>query len=247
MIIRCFYDSNLDLFLNQLVSNCIENYCSDLTLEHLDKIELLKNSDYPSESDARFCMNEKKIIINSRLFDSLPVYDIEKLSTNDDFKQITYTLCHELYHVSDSITYPNLYKIGSSTTNLWEALSILFWLEYLVEQKCHSRIGKTNCELYDEFENINFCCTEFNLETWGSENFFFFTKSLSYFVSMIMWENDGKEHLNNVKDSLLCEYIKELSEELSKLDQLDFFDTPEQLYDLQQIMKKYYSKARNHN
>lgn len=245
MIITCPYNTELDLFLKQLVNNCIENYCSDLSLEHLSEIKLIKASDYPCASDARFYFDKSKIIINSGLLDLFPTYNINKLNTNDDFKLFIYTLCHELYHASDSIAYPNLYSLVSSPTNLWEVLSIIFWLEYLVEQKCHKRIGKTNCELYDQFESINFCCTEFNTETCNTNNFFYFTKLLSYFVAMIMWEKNGEKRLNNVKDRLLHDYIEELADELSKLDKLNSFDDPAQLHYLQKIMKKYYKKSQN--
>lgn len=243
MVITCPYNTELDLFFKQLVNECIENYCSDLTLDHLRKIELIEMSHYPNEGDAHFFFDEKKIIINSRLLNLFPTHDIKKLSENDDFKQFIYSICHELYHVSDSVTYPNLYSIVSSTTNLWEILSTLFWLEYLVEQKCHKRIGKTNCDLYDQFESINFCCTEFNTETCDTSNFFYLTKLLSYFVATIMWEKDGEKRLNNVKDRLLHDYIEELADELSKLDKLNSFDDPTQLYDLQKIMKKYCNKS----
>lgn len=243
MITIASYDTKLESFLQQVVNICISKYCYDMNLQHLQKIELVKEPEFIS--DARFYPNECTIKLCPRLFDLLPTYDVKKLSTNNDFKLIIYSLYHELCHASDSTVNPNLYTEAESTSNAWDALAILFWLEYLVEKKCHQNIGMDNSKLYEDFINVEFRCSEFNLETANPANFFYFTKCMSYLVAMILWEKTGKKYFERIKDNLLRDYIEELSGELVKLDQLKYFDTLKPLCSLQRIMMKYYKKSKD--
>ncbi len=243
MKVVCQYDVDLQRFLKEVVDYCIAKYGEGLHLNQLREIELKNKSVFNYEKDGMICENGKKIVLSSRLYEMLPTLDIEKINNDDKFILLIYSLYHEMCHVSDFEVYPYLYGRAVHTQNKWEALAMIFWLEYLVEKRCFQRLGIIKCELYEQFQSEKLCCNKFDTNTANVSNFFYFTKSISYLVAKIMWQNETKEYLQQICDRLLKEYVEELVEELYKLEEQGFFDDEKKLSQLINIMKRYYKKC----
>lgn len=243
MKVVCRYDADLQRFLNEVVDFCMDKYGKGLQLKQLQEIELKEKSELNYKKDGMICENGEKIVLSSRLYEMLPRLDIEKLSNNDTFKLLIYSLYHEMCHVSDFEIYPQLYHRAVHTQNKWDALAMIFWLEYLVEKRCCQRLGIIECELYEQFKNKKLCCNIFDTITGDVSNFFYFSKCLSYLVARIMWGEGKNEYLQQISDLLLKEYVEKLVEELSKLEKQGFFDDENKLSQLIFIMKRYYKKS----
>lgn len=243
MKVVCEYDADLQRFLKEVVDLCIAKYGEGLHLKQLREIELKNKSAFDYEKDGNICENGEKIVLSSRLYEMLPTLDIKKINNNDKFKVLIYSLYHEMCHVSDFEMYPNLYYRAMHTQNKWDALAMIFWLEYLVEKRCCQRLGIIECELYEQFQSEKLCCNIFDITTGNVSNFFYFTKCISYLVAKIMWGEEEKEYLQKICDRLLREYVEELVEELSKLENQGFFDEENKLTQLTFIMKQYYKKS----
>ncbi len=243
MKVVCQYDADLQRFLKEVVDFCVAKYGEGLHLKQLREIELKNKSAFSYEKDGMFCENGTKIVLSSRLYEMLPTLDISKLNQNEEFKLAIYSLYHEMCHVSDFQVYPNLYDRAVYAQNKWDALAMIFWLEYLAEKRCCQRVGIVECELYRQFQSEKLCCNIFDTVTGNVSNFFYFTKCISYLVAKIMWGNDTKEYMQQIGDRLLKEYVEELVEELSNLERQGFFDDEEKLFQLIQIMKRYYKKS----
>lgn len=243
MKVVCQYNVDLQRFLKGVVDLCIAKYGEGLHLKGLREIELKNKSVFDYEKDGMICENGEKIVLSSRLYEMLPTLDIEKIISNDKFKLLIYSLYHEMCHVSDFEVYPHLYYKAVHTQNKWDALAMIFWLEYLVEKRCYQRLGVIKCELYEQFQSEKLCCNKFDSTTGNVSNFFYFTKCISYLVAKIMWEEETEEYLQQTRDGLLKEYVVKLIEEISKLEKQGFFDDENKLSQLVLIMKRYYEKS----
>lgn len=99
---------------------------SGLYLDNLEEIELVDTKTFSYDTDGRTVPGGKKIILTLRLYAKIPVYDIQQLNNDENFKLIVNTLYHEMGHVSDMRTMPNIYAVASNSDNIEQCCPLSF-------------------------------------------------------------------------------------------------------------------------
>lgn len=245
MQIVCKYDTDLERFLIDVVQYTLNLYAVELNLSRLRLIELKHISEFEIPKDGSTCENGTIIIVTSRLYDMLPNYDIEKLEDSVEFQNIVNTLYHEMGHVTDWITYPNLYEIAESGNEYKRVLPAFFWLEYIAEKRSCQVAGLDNKDFCEQFIQSKWHSYKLNLSSADTSNFYYLNKVLSYFLPRISDKNVRTYYLDRLNNALLVEYIEKLIEEIGRLEKLLPFDDIDILENLYEIMNEYYKKFKH--
>ncbi len=244
MKVFCKYDGQFDDFLKNVVKYVIDVLGNELCIDDLEEIELIDKKELSIETDGRTLANGKKIILTSRLYTQLPEYDISKLENSVDFKLIVTTLYHELGHVSDMKTMPNIYAATQNSNNEKQMLSSYFWVEYLAEKRSTS-IGLVDYSNYcNNFVKRQWNAYKLNFETYSEDNFFYLCKTLSYYMARTIKSNTRKTYNAKMVNSLLNEFVIAIGQELIYLEHKLPFDNVETLDNLCGILHKYYLKFK---
>lgn len=181
--------------------------------------------------------NGTKIVLTSRLFDKLPVLQIEELYFNEDFQLIVNTLYHEMGHVSDMKKYPNLYESVFEFEDEQKALPAMLWLEYLAEKRSVSDNENTR-QFCEQFVTADWKPIKFNYEDAAFDNLFYLNKVLPYFLSRCM-KIVNVDYINQIKDVKIKNYVVDFKNELLTLEKEIPFDSHEKLRRLYDIMEQY--------
>ena len=107
MKIYCTYSQELHRFLNEVVKLVLDKYGSQLNINTLEEIELVKKRKYNYITDGKAYIG--RIEVTSRLYELLPILDVEELEDNNEYKLLRKTLYHELGHINDMVYMPYLY------------------------------------------------------------------------------------------------------------------------------------------
>jgi len=98
IVILCKFNNQYELFLQALYGYCVIKFGRELNLSALHTIEMVEK--LPFGSDGRM-IDEHTIHISSRLYETLPVFEIAELHENKNFQTLTRTLFHELCHINE--------------------------------------------------------------------------------------------------------------------------------------------------
>lgn len=244
MQVFCKYSEELELFLIQAVEYVISIYGNNLELDRLKAVELVRKEDYTYSTDGKTCDNGTKIVVTSRLYELLPNLDLQKLHGNEDFEALINTLYHEMIHVTDWKNMPILYSVVDEMDNSRYHLPGLFWLEYIAEKRSCVVERTSKMDLCEDFVNRNWRSYEFNYEDANEKNFYYLLKVIPYFMARTHDCKIRIEYLHKMKNTILRHFIEELDSEISNLERIGYFDDPEKLSGLYDVMDKYFRKFR---
>lgn len=247
MDIYCKYDKNLDNFIQKVVNYTLDLYGDSLDLFLLKEVELVRKETFSFYTDGRIAKNGSKIILTSHLYEELDSYDIQEIKDTENFRTIVRTVYHEMGHISDMRTFPNLYSAAANDRNLKEMLSSFFWLEYLAEKRSCKISLKIDDDYCEDFISREWKIKGCNLQSASDDNFFYLNKTLAYFLAKIIEKNEFTTYVNRLKNEILKEYICDLKTEILCLEQKPTFDTVETLYGLFAIMRNNLIKFVNNN
>lgn len=229
-------------FLNKVVEIVLEKYGIQLNLETLEEIELVDKNEYEYITDGRV-IDCHKIIVTSRLYELLPSFRIEELNNNTNFKELKQTLYHEMGHINDMILMPVLYKYGFREDDSRERIVSQFWLEYIAERRSAGFEDIENFDLCNNFIKQSWKCTMCSFDSnFDSFNFAYLIKCLPYFMAATRENKVRNYYLKQIKNELLINFMNALDEEIVKLESKKLFDNVVELYDLYNIMNRFYKK-----
>lgn len=186
MKIYCTYSQELHRFLNEVVELVLDKYGSQLNINTLEEIELVNKRKYNYITDGKAYIG--RIEVTSRLYELLPILDVEELEDNNEYKLLRKTLYHELGHINDMTLMPKLYGMmfkdfQNGDVDLY-SISILLWIEYVAEKRTVGFENVNDMELCDDFVKEKWECSKFEPCLSGSnENFYDLTKLLPYFIA----------------------------------------------------------------
>lgn len=242
MKIFCLYDSELHIFLNEVVQYVLNRYVDQLNISTLEEIELVDKNTFQYETDGK-TINKSKIIVTSRLYELLPCFDIQSLIENNDFKLLCNTIYHEMGHVNDMILMPHLYDCVLNCEKIDDNyVASLFWLEYTAEKRTAGLDNVNDMDICDQFVERKWECSFSNLDSTSDKNFFYLNKVLPYFMARTLDKSVRQSYLAAIDNKLLVKYIEEINIELEQLEQVGYFDDPSILQNLYQIINRYYKK-----
>lgn len=248
MKIYCTYSQELHRFLNEVVELVLDKYGSQLNINTLEEIELVNKRKYNYITDGKAYIG--RIEVTSRLYELLPILDVEELEDNNEYKLLRKTLYHELGHINDMTLMPKLYGMmfkdfQNGDVDLY-SISILLWIEYVAEKRTVGFENVNDMELCDDFVKEKWECSKFEPCLSGSnENFYDLTKLLPYFIARTANEDIRDQYLDRIENSLVVDYVKEISIELDNLESKGTFDDPEVLRRLYEIIDKYFNVFMN--
>lgn len=248
MKIYCTYSQELHRFLNEIVKLVLDKYGSQLNINTLEEIELVNKRKYNYITDGKAYIG--RIEVTSRLYELLPILDVEELEDNNEYKLLRKTLYHELGHINDMTLMPKLYGMmfkdfQNGDVDLY-SISILLWIEYVAEKRTVGFENVNDMELCDDFVKEKWECSKFEPCLSGSnENFYDLTKLLPYFIARTANEDIRDQYLDQIENSLVVDYVKEISIELDNLESKGTFDDPEVLRRLYEIIDKYFNVFMN--
>lgn len=248
MKIYCTYSQELHRFLNEVVKLVLDKYGSQLNINTLEEIELVNKRKYNYITDGKAYIG--RIEVTSRLYELLPILDVEELEDNNEYKLLRKTLYHELGHINDMTFMPKLYGMmfkdfQNGDVDLY-SISILLWIEYVAEKRTVGFENVNDMELCDDFVKEKWECSKFEPCLSGSnENFYDLTKLLPYFIARTANEDIRDQYLDRIENSLVVDYVKEISIELDNLESKGTFDDPEVLRRLYEIIDKYFNVFMN--
>lgn len=248
MKIYCTYSQELHRFLNEIVKLVLDKYGSQLNINTLEEIELVNKRKYNYITDGKAYIG--RIEVTSRLYELLPILDVEELEDNNEYKLLRKTLYHELGHINDMTLMPKLYGMmfkdfQDGDVDLY-SISILLWIEYVAEKRTVGFENVNDMELCDDFVKEKWECSKFEPCLSGSnENFYDLTKLLPYFIARTANEDIRDQYLDQIENSLVVDYVKEISIELDNLESKGTFDDPEVLRRLYEIIDKYFNVFMN--
>lgn len=220
----------------------LEKYGSKLNLDTLEEIELVDKNVYEYITDGRV-IDCHKIVVTSRLYELLPSFRIEELNDNTNFKELKQTLYHEMGHINDMILMPVLYKYGFREDDSRERIVSQFWLEYIAEKRSYGFEGIKNFNFCDEFVKADWKCAINSFDSnFNTSNFAYLIKCLPYFMATTSEDKIRNFYLKQIKNKLLINFINALNEEIVKLESRELFDNVVVLYDLYNIMNRFYKK-----
>jgi len=246
--IYCTYSQELHRFLNEVVELVLDKYGSQLNINTLEEIELVNKRKYNYITDGKAYIG--RIEVTSRLYELLPILDVEELEDNNEYKLLRKTLYHELGHINDMTLMPKLYGMmfkdfQNGDVDLY-SISILLWIEYVAEKRTVGFENVNDMELCDDFVKEKWECSKFEPCLSGSnENFYDLTKLLPYFIARTANEDIRDQYLDRIENSLVVDYVKEISIELDNLESKGTFDDPEVLRRLYEIIDKYFNVFMN--
>lgn len=246
MKIYCSYSHEYNNFLNKVVKLVLDKYGTQLNLTTLEEIELIKKEEIPYETDGKV-LSASKIIVTSRLYELLPILEIESLKDNKDYGMLRKTLYHEMGHINDMALMPKLYSciLESFENRNINAGSIasLFWVEYVAEKRTAFFENVYNLEICDDFVKRKWHCSIADpYAHYGEKNFFYLTKLLPYFMARTNKEDLREQYLNRIENKLLIQYINETDNEVRFLETKGLFDDVCFLKRLYTIIDKYHNK-----
>lgn len=248
MKIYCTYSQELHRFLNEVVKLVLDKYGSQLNINTLEEIELVNKRKYNYITDGKAYIG--RIEVTSRLYELLPILDVEELEDNNEYKLLRKTLYHELGHINDMTLMPKLYGMmfkdfQNGDVDLY-SISILLWIEYVAEKRTVGFENVNDMELCDDFVKEKWECSKFEPCLSGSnENFYDLTKLLPYFIARTANEDIRDQYLDQIENRLVVDYVKEISIELDNLESKGTFDDPEVLRRLYEIIDKYFNVFMN--
>ena len=224
MKIYCSYNKQFHNFLNDVVKLMLDTYASELKIDTLEEIELVNKNQYKIATDGRIISNSR-IVVTSRLYERLPILDIDKLEGNEYYKNIKQTLYHEMGHINDMFYMPNLYSYALSDDCNKEQIAAQFWIEYIVEKRSVGFEGICEAVFCNNFIKKKWKCTvNSNVDNFNDNNFAFLTKYMPYFIARANHDNMREKYLSSMKNSLLRDYVNEVNNELERLEKIGLFD-----------------------
>ncbi len=173
MRVFCKHSIELDAFLKNVVEYTLDIFGEKLILEALQEIELVDIKEFSYNTDGRACDGGKKIIVTSRLYDRLPTYKIEELKGNVDFTMIVNTMFHEMGHVTDWLSMPNLYLVAENMDDGKTLVTSVFWLEYLAEKRSSIEGLVNHSDYCDDFVSRKWESYKFDMENASENNFYY--------------------------------------------------------------------------
>ncbi|QUH18666.1 hypothetical protein [Alkaliphilus sp. B6464] len=138
----------------------------------MQEIELIDIKEFSYDTDGRVCDGGKKILVTSRPYDKLPTYRIEELKDNVDFIMIVNTMFHEMGHVMDWASMPNLYAAAENTNDGKAMVTSVFWLEYLAEKRSSIEGLVNHSDYCDDFVSRKWKSYKFDTENTSESNKF---------------------------------------------------------------------------
>ena len=242
MKVFCKYDDALDLFLKKVIKYILNLYGDSLDISEVQEIQLVNIKESRYDSDGRTYSGGKKIILTSRLYDSLPSYDIKKLERNEIFKLIVNTIFHEMGHATDWKLFPNMYNAVEEKKDIKQYLPAFFWLEYIAEKRsCVYGFATDNDDKFcNDFVKRKWRVNKFDFSSLSENNFLYLNKSLSYFMGKTTQTSVRDKYLDKMENHLLRAYILDLQAEITELEKIMPFDDTVLLRGIYDIMSKYY-------
>lgn len=239
MKVFCQYSLQLDNFLKSIVEYVFAVLGNGLHLDKLEEIELVNAKEFSYDTDGRTIDGGKRIILTSRLYTQLPIYNISELMNNEKFKLIVNTLYHEMGHVSDMETMPIIYAVAQNLDDMKQMLPAFFWAEYLAEKRSSATEIADQSKYCDDFVRKQWKANKFDTETATEENFFYLCKALSYYMGRTTKLNTRETYNSMMVNPLLQEFVTAIGQELICLERKLPFDDAETLSNLNIIMEKY--------
>ncbi|MBU5439816.1 hypothetical protein KQI42_17505 [Tissierella sp. MSJ-40] len=244
MRVFCKYNIELDIFLKNVVEYTLDIYSKKLTLDALQEIELVDIKEISYNTDGRTCDEGKKILVTSRLYDKLPTYRIEELKDNVDFIMIVSTMFHEMGHVMDLTSMPNLYAAAENMNDGKAMVTSVFWLEYLAEKRSSLEGLVNHSDYCDDFASRKWKSYKFDMENASESNFYFLNKALSYFMARTIEISERNRYVDKMINPLLKNYVIDIGKEIINLESQMPFDDILILDGLYDIMNTYYNKFK---
>ncbi|EHG33218.1 hypothetical protein [Enterocloster clostridioformis] len=239
MRVYCSYKKEFNEFLIAVVKLVIKEYGYNLNIKSLEEIELVNKNVYSYPTDGR-TIDKSKIIVTSRLYELLSTFNIDQLKEDKNYISIKKTLYHEMGHVNDMTLFPVLYNYGFSS-NCKEQIASQFWLEYIAEIRTVIFENWFDSSLCDDFVRKQWNCTMSSLdENFSDSNFAYLVKVMPYFMAGIRKSNSKDFYISKIKNALLTNFIREIDTELDILEERKPFDDVVILYELYDILNKFY-------
>lgn len=234
----CKYDKEMDLLVKDVVKYTLNKYGKQLNISTLKEVEVRNVQEFECPIDGRV-VDKTKIVLTSRSFELLPSYEIKRLYKNKNFRQIVYTLFHEMGHINDMVKYPVLYDTIENSDDMEKALPSLFWTEYLAEKRSVS-VDPSAKDFCEEFVSTSWNIQKRSTGTATTGDFFYLNKALPYFI--VRAEYINKDYFDRINNEIVTEYVSEVYGELQRLMEKPCFDDPKILEPLYEIINKYYKK-----
>lgn len=235
----------LDVFLKDVVEYTLGIFGEQLTLDALQEIELMDIKNFSYDTDGRTGNGGKKIFVNSRLYDKLPIYRIEELKENVDFIMIVNTMFHEMGHVTDWISMPSLYAAAENMSDGKAMIASVFWLEYLAEKRSSEEGLVDYMDYCDDFVRRKWSAYKLDFQNASESNFYYLNKALSYFMARTTNTSKRNRYLDKIINPLLKDYVIDVGKEIINLENQMPADDLSILDDLYEIMNKYYKEFRD--
>lgn len=240
MEVFCKYNKEFDSFLKKTVKYTIDRYGQYLDVTDIEEIELLDIKEFLYETDGKTYDGGRKILVTSRLYESLPSFDIKKIKNDINFKELINTQFHEMGHATDWKRMPNLYNTVIIYPESEGGIASLLWLEYLAEKR-----SQTFSPLdYDSYCNIfaksHWMAYKCDPTSTRQDNFTYLCKEIPYFLARTVEPDKRKQYLDIMENQLLKDFILEIIEEIERLESIPFFDDTQELGGLYDIINKYF-------
>lgn len=240
MKIFCKYNKEFDSFLKKTVKYTIDRYGQYLDVTSIEEIELQDIKNFSYETDGKTYDEGRKILLTSRLYELLPSFDIRKIKNDTNFKMLIDTQFHEMGHATDWKRMPNLYNAVIMHPTSEDGIASLFWVEYLAEKRSQDFSPLDYNSFCNEFAKNHWRAYKSDLDSTGYDNFSYLCKVMPYFLVRTIEPNKRKQYLGIMENQLLKNFILEITEEIERLESIPFFDDPQELWGLYDIINKYF-------
>ena len=117
-----------------------------------------------------------------------------------------------------------------------------FGLEYLAEKRSSLKCNIGHNDFCSKFVSQEWKSYKVDLESTSEQNFFYLNKLLSYFMARTTEIKVREHYLNEIKNSLLKEYVMSIEKEIHKLENQLPFDDVSCLHKLYDVMNLYYKR-----
>lgn len=157
---------------------------------------------------------------------------------------IVNTMFHEMGHVTDWASMPNLYDAVENMNRYKEMLPSVFWLEYLAERRSSIEGLINHSDYCDDFASRKWKAYKLDTENASESNFYYLNKALSYFMARTTEISERNRYVDKLINPLLKDYVIDIGKEIINLESQMPFDDILILDGLYDIMNRHYKKFR---
>lgn len=143
-------------------------------------------------------------------------------------------------HATDWKKMPNLYNAVELCPTSKDGIASLFWVEYLAEKRSQAFFQSDDDSFCNNFAKGHWRAYKSDLSSTRNDSFSYLCKLMPYFLARTIELDKRKQCLDIMENQLLKDFVLEITKEIERLESLPFFDDPQELGGLYDIINKYF-------